>query len=78
VRLIAPGLPGDVADLFARMYGEWLELRLDQPSIIENRAGAGGNIANRSSNARPARWLHAALGYFGERMECHALRHAYF
>src|SRR5262249_15821277 len=29
VRLIAPGLPGDVADLFARLYGEWLAQRLD-------------------------------------------------
>jgi tripartite-type tricarboxylate transporter receptor subunit TctC len=26
VRLIARGLPGDVADLFASLYGEWLAL----------------------------------------------------
>jgi tripartite-type tricarboxylate transporter receptor subunit TctC len=48
VRLIAPGVPGDVTDLFARMYGEWLGQQLDQPFIIENRAGAGGNIATEA------------------------------
>jgi hypothetical protein len=48
VRLIAPGLPGDTADLFARLYGEWLAQRLDRPFIIENRAGAGGNIATEA------------------------------
>jgi tripartite-type tricarboxylate transporter receptor subunit TctC len=53
VRLIAPGLPGDVTDLFARLYGEWLAQRLDQPFIIENRAGAGGNIATEAVTRAP-------------------------
>jgi tripartite-type tricarboxylate transporter receptor subunit TctC len=44
VRLIVPNSPGAVADLFARVYGEWLEQRLRQPFVIENRVGAGGNI----------------------------------
>ena len=48
VRLIAPAVPGDVSDLFARMYGEWLGQQLDQPFIIENRPGAGGNIATEA------------------------------
>jgi tripartite-type tricarboxylate transporter receptor subunit TctC len=48
VRLIAPGVPGDVADLFGRMYGEWLAQRLGRPFVIENRAGAGGNIATEA------------------------------
>jgi tripartite-type tricarboxylate transporter receptor subunit TctC len=48
VRLIAPGLPGDTPDLFARLYGEWLAQQLDRPFIIENRAGAGGNIATEA------------------------------
>jgi tripartite-type tricarboxylate transporter receptor subunit TctC len=42
VRLI---VPSPVADLFGRLYGEWLAHRLGQPFIIENRVGAGGNIA---------------------------------
>jgi tripartite-type tricarboxylate transporter receptor subunit TctC len=48
VRLIAPGLPGDTPDLFARLYCEWLAQQLDRPFIIENRAGAGGNIATEA------------------------------
>jgi tripartite-type tricarboxylate transporter receptor subunit TctC len=53
VRLIAPGLPGDTSDLFARLYGEWLAQRLDRPFIIENRAGAGGNIATEAVARAP-------------------------
>jgi tripartite-type tricarboxylate transporter receptor subunit TctC len=53
VRLIAPGVPGDVADLFVRLYGEWLAERLDHPFIIENRAGAGGNIATEAVTRAP-------------------------
>jgi tripartite-type tricarboxylate transporter receptor subunit TctC len=35
---------GGVVDLYARLIGQWLSERLGQPFIIENRAGAGGNI----------------------------------
>jgi len=45
VRLIAGFPPGGVVDVFARLIGQWLSERLGQPIIIENRAGAGGNLA---------------------------------
>jgi tripartite-type tricarboxylate transporter receptor subunit TctC len=45
VRLV---VPSPVADLFARLYGGWLAHRLGQPFIIENRVGAGGNIATEA------------------------------
>jgi tripartite-type tricarboxylate transporter receptor subunit TctC len=45
VRLIAGFPPGGVLDLFARLIGQWLSERLGQPFIVENRAGAGGNLA---------------------------------
>jgi tripartite-type tricarboxylate transporter receptor subunit TctC len=48
VRLVVPNSPGAVADLFARIYGEWLEQRLHQPFVIENRVGAGGNIGTEA------------------------------
>jgi tripartite-type tricarboxylate transporter receptor subunit TctC len=48
VHLIVPGPAGGVADLFARLYGEWLAQRLNHPFIIENRVGAGGNIATEA------------------------------
>jgi tripartite-type tricarboxylate transporter receptor subunit TctC len=47
-RLIVPWPPGGTADLFARLYGEWLAQRLNHPFIIENRVGAGGNIATEA------------------------------
>jgi len=37
--------PGAAADVLTRIVGEKLGSRLGQPIIIENRAGAGGNIA---------------------------------
>jgi tripartite-type tricarboxylate transporter receptor subunit TctC len=36
---------GTSVDIFARLMGQWLSERLGQPFIIENRPGAGGNIA---------------------------------
>jgi tripartite-type tricarboxylate transporter receptor subunit TctC len=37
--------PGAAADMITRIVGEKLSGRLGQPIIVENRAGAGGNIA---------------------------------
>jgi tripartite-type tricarboxylate transporter receptor subunit TctC len=34
-----------VVDVFARLIGQWLSERLGQVFVIENRAGAGGNLA---------------------------------
>src|SRR5262245_6227703 len=48
VRLIVGFPPGGVVDLYARLIGQWLSERLGQPFIIENRAGAGGNIGTEA------------------------------
>jgi tripartite-type tricarboxylate transporter receptor subunit TctC len=45
VRLVVGFPPGGVADLYARLIGQRLSERLGQAFIIENRAGAGGNLA---------------------------------
>ena len=45
VHLISGFPAGGPSDLIARLIGQWLSERLGQPFIIENRPGAGGNIA---------------------------------
>ena len=39
---------GGVNDILARLIGQWLTERLGQPFIIENRPGAGSNIATEA------------------------------
>ncbi|MFZ3310194.1 MAG: tripartite tricarboxylate transporter substrate binding protein [Xanthobacteraceae bacterium] len=38
--------PGSASDIDARLLGQWLAQRLGQNFVVENRAGAGGNIAS--------------------------------
>ncbi len=45
VRIFVTIGPGAAADVLTRMVGEKLAPRLATPIVIENRAGAGGNIA---------------------------------
>src|SRR5581483_5337053 len=44
VRLIVPWPAGGGTDIFARAIGEKLHQSLGQPFLVENRAGASGNI----------------------------------
>jgi tripartite-type tricarboxylate transporter receptor subunit TctC len=48
VRLIATFPAGGVVDLMARLIAQWLSERLSQTFIVENRAGAGGNIGTEA------------------------------
>jgi tripartite-type tricarboxylate transporter receptor subunit TctC len=45
VRWIVGVASGGPVDFLARLMGQWLSERLGQPFIIENRPGAGTNIA---------------------------------
>jgi tripartite-type tricarboxylate transporter receptor subunit TctC len=36
-------------DLISRMIGQWLSEKLRQPFVVENRTGAGGNIATEAA-----------------------------
>jgi tripartite-type tricarboxylate transporter receptor subunit TctC len=48
VSLVVAFTPGGPSDVLARIVGKKLEVLLKQPFVIENRPGAGGNIAAES------------------------------
>src|SRR5262245_4323453 len=48
VRIIVGTAAGGVADILARLMGQWLSERLGETFVIENRTGAGGNIGTET------------------------------
>jgi tripartite-type tricarboxylate transporter receptor subunit TctC len=54
VRIIVGFTPGGSTDIVARLIGQWLSGRLGQQFIIENRPGAGTNIATEAVVRAPA------------------------
>lgn len=48
IKLIIGYPPGGSADITGRLSGQWLSERLGQPFVIENRAGAGTNLATEA------------------------------
>jgi len=49
IHWIVPFPPGGPADILARLFGQWLNERMGQPVIVENRAGAGSNIGTEAT-----------------------------
>jgi tripartite-type tricarboxylate transporter receptor subunit TctC len=54
VRIIVGFAPGQAIDIVTRIIGQWLSEQLGQQFIIENRPGAGGNIATEAVVRAPA------------------------
>jgi tripartite-type tricarboxylate transporter receptor subunit TctC len=45
VRILSGFPPGGINDTYARLIGQWLSEHLRQQFVVENRPGAGGNLA---------------------------------
>ncbi len=54
VKIIVPFGAGSGADQVARLVGQELTTVLGQPVIIDNKAGAGGNIGAQAAARAPA------------------------
>ncbi|HEX4411579.1 MAG TPA: tripartite tricarboxylate transporter substrate binding protein [Xanthobacteraceae bacterium] len=54
VRMIVGFPPGGVTDLGARIFGEWLAQRLNQPFVVENKPGASTQLAAETVVHAPA------------------------
>ena len=54
VNLVVAFTPGGPSDVLARIIGKKLEQILGQPFVIENRPGAGGNVAAEQVARAPA------------------------
>src|SRR5262245_44762776 len=53
-RLVVGAPAGGGFDIVARLMGQWLSERLGQSFVIENRPGAGSNIATEAVVRAPA------------------------
>ncbi len=65
IRWIVPYPPGGSTDMLARLLAQRLQRELGQPIVIENKAGAGGNIGTQlAAAAKPDgyTWVMGNIG----------------
>ena len=54
VRWLVGYVPGGTTDILARLIGQYLSEKTGQQFVIENKAGAGNNLAGEAVSAAPA------------------------
>jgi tripartite-type tricarboxylate transporter receptor subunit TctC len=54
IRILCGFPPGGLTDLVARLFADKLRVELNQPVIVENKAGAGGRLAAQALKAAQA------------------------
>jgi tripartite-type tricarboxylate transporter receptor subunit TctC len=65
IRLIVPFAPGGVTDTSGRLVAEALSRRLGQAIVVENKAGASGNIGVQQVAMAPPDGYTLVLGFDG-------------
>jgi tripartite-type tricarboxylate transporter receptor subunit TctC len=54
IKIVVPYTPGGAVDVLARAFGAKLTAAWGQPVVIDNRAGAGGNLGTEAVAKSPA------------------------
>ncbi len=65
IRIIVPFPPGGISDVMSRVIGQKFTETWNQPAVIENRAGAGGNIGADLVAKSPADGYTLVMGSIG-------------
>lgn len=65
VRILVPQAPGGASDALARVIAAKLSERWGQSVVVENRAGAGGNLGTEAVARAPADGHTLLMGYAG-------------
>ena len=65
VRLVVPQTPGGASDALARIMAQKLAEKWGQPVVVDNRAGAGGNIGMDAVAKAPPDGYTLLMSYVG-------------
>jgi len=65
VKILVPQTPGGASDALARIIALKLSEKWGQPVVVENRAGAGGNVGMEVVANAPADGYTLLMSYLG-------------
>ena len=65
VKILVPQTPGGASDALARIVAQKLNEKWGQPVVVENRAGAGGNVGMEVVANAPADGYTLLMSYVG-------------